>query len=111
LWKRAVDDYHQVEEGAAMSGIRRTSGSGRVSGAVYDLAQARARAAAAQPAERADNVGLSEEARALGRAREAVEEAPEVRAARVRALKEKIARGEYTTDPEELARELLSRGF
>ncbi|MCC7364555.1 MAG: flagellar biosynthesis anti-sigma factor FlgM [Dehalococcoidia bacterium] len=92
-----------------MSEIRKTSGSRAV---VYDIAKARERkeatATAAQPA---DATGISEGARELSRAREAVQQAPSERAERIQQLREQIARGEYNPDPREVAKRILERGL
>ncbi|HLI28756.1 MAG TPA: flagellar biosynthesis anti-sigma factor FlgM [Chloroflexota bacterium] len=57
--------------------------------------------------ERGDTLELSARARELLRARLAVEQAPEVRAERVAALRQRLATGTYSVSPEQLARKLL----
>ncbi|MEP6870734.1 MAG: flagellar biosynthesis anti-sigma factor FlgM, partial [Anaerolineaceae bacterium] len=47
----------------------------------------------------------------LNRALEIVDKAREVRADRVAALREQIAKGTYSPDPLEVAREILKRGL
>lgn len=82
-------------------------------GAVTDIRQkATARqSTTAGSEERTDSAGITENARELGRARESVESAPDIRENRVRALRAAIANGTYQSDPEEVARRLLDRGF
>ncbi len=94
-----------------MAGVRKTSGSSAARGVVYDLAHARQRVAPAASAEHLDSAGITPEARALSHALEMVEEAPEVRAERVRALRAQIQNGTYNPDPREIARKLVERGF
>ncbi|MCK9518528.1 MAG: flagellar biosynthesis anti-sigma factor FlgM [Dehalococcoidia bacterium] len=90
-----------------MSNIRKTSGSRAV---IYDLSSARARSTSAT-ADPADKSGISDDARELSRARGAVDQAQDVRAERVAALRAQIARGEYRADPREVARKILERGI
>jgi negative regulator of flagellin synthesis FlgM len=59
--------------------------------------------------ERSDTLELSARARELLRARLAVEQAPEVRAERVAAIRQQLAAGTYAVSPEQLARKLLGR--
>lgn len=94
-----------------MAGVRKTSGTGAAPGVVYDLAGARQRVAPPAGGDRADTAGITPQARARARAIEAVEEASEVRAERVRALREQIENGTYNPDPAEIARKLVERGF
>lgn len=94
-----------------MAGVRKTSGSGAARGVVYDLASARQRVAPASGAGRLDSAGITPGARELARAREIVEEAPDVRAERVRALRAQIQNGTYNPDPREIAKRLVERGF
>lgn len=94
-----------------MAGVRKTTETGEARGVVYQLHGARVKVAPPEPASDADSAGITDAGRELVRANAAVEAAAEVRSKRVRALKEKIARGEYNPDPREVARELLERGF
>ncbi len=94
-----------------MAGVRKTSGAGAARGVVYDLAGARQRLAPTAPIERADSAGITAEARTLARAVAAVDEASDIRAARVRALRAQIQNGTYNPDPAEIARKLVERGF
>lgn len=94
-----------------MAGVRKTSGAGAARGVVYNLAGVRQRVAPPAAVDRVDTAGITPEARALARAIEAVEEAREVRAERVRALREQIRNGTYNPDPAEIARKLVERGF
>ncbi len=94
-----------------MAGVRKTSGAAAARGVVYDLASARQRVAPAAAAERADSAGITSEARALSRTLEMVEEAAEIRAERVRALRAQIQNGTYNPDPREIAKKLVERGF
>ncbi len=91
-----------------MPNIRKTSGSRAV---IYDLTAARERGATPAKTHSTDEAGISEDARALSRARAEVANAPDVRAARVAELREQIARGEYRPDPHEVARKILERGL
>ena len=59
----------------------------------------------------ADTAGISEDARELSRAREAVEAAPDVRADRVRSLQQQIRNGNYNPDPREVAKRIMERGL
>ncbi len=61
--------------------------------------------------EHRDSTGITAEARTLARAVEASEESSDVRAERVRALREQIQEGSYRPDPREIARKLVERGF
>ena len=94
-----------------MAGVRKTSSSDGPRGVVYDLHSVRARPAPPEPARGVDRSGITDGGRELSRAHSAVEASDEVRAARVRAIREMIARGEYNPDPREVARSLLDRGF
>jgi negative regulator of flagellin synthesis FlgM len=58
----------------------------------------------------ADRAGITNEARELARALEAVQAAPEVRELRVAALRRAIAEGRYQPDPRVIARKLMERG-
>ena len=94
-----------------MAGVRKTSGSSAPRGVAYDFAKARGNAATVERSSGADSAGITSEARALASALRIVEDADEVRAERVRALKEQIANGTYNPDPREVARQLVERGF
>jgi flagellar biosynthesis anti-sigma factor FlgM len=95
-----------------MPEVRKTGGSSSSGAVIYDIARARLRPVTEVGAvEAADAAGFSESARELARAREAVDGAPEIRAAKVKALKRQIESGAYAADPRELARKLLETGF
>lgn len=91
--------------------LRKTSGTGASRGVVYDLASARSNVAAPPPPARTDQSGITAEARELSAALQAAEAAAEVRAEKVRALREQIANGTYNPDPREIAKKLVERGF
>ncbi len=95
----------------SMADVRKTSGPDSAQGVIYDLARARQRASEPQPPAPTDSAGITESARELGRARAAVEAAPDTRQQHVRALRQQIANGRYQPDPKEIAREILDRGF
>jgi flagellar biosynthesis anti-sigma factor FlgM len=61
----------------------------------------------ANKASRADSVSLSADARSLAAAREAVQQAPDVRAEKVEAIKQSVADGTYSVPASVLARKLL----
>ena len=95
-----------------MTEVRKSGGSSAARAVVYDITQARARAASrTAPVDAADVAGFSDGARELTRAREAVDFAPEVRAEKVKALKHQIENGQYRPDPRDIARSLVERGF
>lgn len=54
-----------------------------------------------------DTVEISDRSRELARARQAVDESPEVRADRVADIKKRIEDGTYSVSPQMLARKLL----
>lgn len=54
-----------------------------------------------------DTVEISDKSRELARARQAVEDAPEVRADKVADIKKRIEDGTYSVSPQALARKLL----
>ena len=54
-----------------------------------------------------DTLEISNKARELARARQAVDAAPEVRSEKVAAIKKRIEDGTYTVSPQLLARKLL----
>ncbi|MCC6959965.1 MAG: flagellar biosynthesis anti-sigma factor FlgM [Dehalococcoidia bacterium] len=91
--------------------VRKTSGTGATGGVVYDLARGRTAVTAAEPQVRTDSAGITPEARELSSALHAVETSDEVRAEKVRALREQIANGTYAPDPREIAKKLVERGF
>lgn len=93
-----------------MSDIRKTDTTRGTQSVVYDFGRARARTPA-RGAAATDSTGISEDARTLSRAQAAVEGAPEVRTARVNALRKQIERGDYHPDPREVARKILERGL
>lgn len=66
---------------------------------------------AAGSARRTDRVTLSEGAREFARIMERVQQAPDVRADRVAALKQQVDAGEYLVDHTGLAALLADRGF
>jgi flagellar biosynthesis anti-sigma factor FlgM len=54
---------------------------------------------------------VSEQARELAAALDAVREAPDTRSAKVAVLKAAIANGSYHPDPRAIAKEILERGL
>jgi flagellar biosynthesis anti-sigma factor FlgM len=68
-------------------------------------------AAAADGVDDSDATGISERARELGRALEAVEASPADREMRIKALRAAIQNGTYKLDAGEVARRLLDNGF
>lgn len=94
-----------------MASVRRTSSAERVRKVVTELPDKGERAGRASSSRPVDRVDATGEARELARARERVEAAPEIRAEKVRRLKEQIARGEYKPDPREVARKILEHGL
>jgi negative regulator of flagellin synthesis FlgM len=96
---------------ADMAGVRKSSGTSAPRGVVYEFPAARTTAATAERVERVDSAGITDQARELAGALQAVEESAEVRAEKVRALKEQIANGTYNPDPREIAKKLVERGF
>ena len=91
--------------------VRKPSGTGATGGVVYDLARGRTAVTAAEPQARTDSAGITPEARELSSALHAVETSDEVRAEKVRALREQIANGTYAPDPREIAKKLVERVF
>jgi negative regulator of flagellin synthesis FlgM len=77
------------------SAVRRTD---RTSGETYQKSDIR-------PA--SDTVEISDQARELARARQAVDAAPEVRSDKVASIRKRIQDGTYSVSPELLARKLL----
>jgi len=94
-----------------MADVGRTRTTGVTGAVVYDFSRAQARRAASATATPADTAGISEDARELSRAREAVEAAPDVRADRVRSLQQQIRTGNYNPDPREVAKRIMERGL
>ncbi|HMS58505.1 MAG TPA: flagellar biosynthesis anti-sigma factor FlgM [Tepidiformaceae bacterium] len=94
-----------------MADVGRTRTTGVTGAVVYDFSRAQARRAASATATPADTAGISEDARELSRAREAVEAAPDVRADRVRSLQQQIRNGNYNPDPREVAKRIMERGL
>lgn len=90
------------------SGIYRREVSN--SAAAEAAANAR-RGAGPHAGRRTDSVTLSEGAREFARIMESVQQAPEVRADRVAALKQQIESGQYVVDHTGLAALLADRGF
>lgn len=73
-----------------------------------DAASQRARqGAAVRPGAQGDRISLSPEALLRTEAHAAVSAAPDVRADKVNAIKERIASGEYSVDSQNIARKLL----
>ena len=74
-----------------------------------NISAARAKTAdkTAKHSARADSVVLSADARSLAAAREAVQQAPDVRAEKVDAIKQSVTDGTYSVAPHVLARKLL----
>jgi flagellar biosynthesis anti-sigma factor FlgM len=68
-------------------------------------------AGAADAVDDSDEAGISERARELGRALEAVEASPADRELRIKALRASIQNGTYRLDAGEVARRLLDNGF
>ena len=94
-----------------MADVGRTRTTGVTGAVVYDFSRAQARRAASATATPADTAGISEDARELSRAREAVEAAPDVRADRVRSLQQQIRNGNYNPDPREVAKRIMEHGL
>lgn len=93
-----------------MSGVRKTGGTSGPA-AIYGAPKGREQADAAAKSGRTDSAGITNSARELGRALQAVEAVDEVRAQRVAALRAQIANGSYNPDPREVAKKLIERGF
>jgi flagellar biosynthesis anti-sigma factor FlgM len=83
----------EVGEAAAARRVERTP------------SEAARRADAERP--RGDTLEISDRARELARARQAVDEAPDARAEKVADIKKRIEDGTYTVSPKLLARKLL----
>lgn len=71
------------------------------------------RAGASANTSSSDTVVLSNESQALSRIQDQLKAAPEVNEARVAELREQIASGKYTVDPQKLANRILTseQGF
>jgi negative regulator of flagellin synthesis FlgM len=93
-----------------MSGVRKTGGAGGPT-AIYGATKGREQADASAKTGRTDSAGITDGARELGRALQAVEAVDDVRAERVAALRAQIANGTYNPDPREVAKKLIERGF
>lgn len=93
-----------------MAQIRKTGRTESSPAVVYDFSTRSPRKMEPEPAG-ADEAPITENARELHRARQAVDAAPDVRAARVKALRKQVAQGNYHPDPGDIAREMLERGF
>jgi negative regulator of flagellin synthesis FlgM len=61
----------------------------------------------AQPSQSVDSVTLSESARSLAAARDAVQNAPDVREQKVAEIKQQVTSGTYTVSARVLARKML----
>lgn len=94
-----------------MAGVRKTSGAGESRGVVYQFPVGRVRVAPTAAADGRDSTGVTPEAREMSRARGVVDAAPEIRAERVRELKEQIANGTYRPDPREVAQAIAKHGL
>ena len=94
-----------------MPDIRKTSSAAPVESLPYDIGRARTRTADVDATAAEDSAGFTDGARELSRAREAVEASPDVRAAKVRALKHQVEQGQYQPDAAAVARKLLETGF
>jgi negative regulator of flagellin synthesis FlgM len=68
---------------------------------------ARSAASSAAPAS-TDNVSLSGKGRAMSRLESKVQNSPEVNAAKVDAIKQSIAKGEFRINPDAIAEKMLS---
>jgi negative regulator of flagellin synthesis FlgM len=88
-----------------------TQGTSPTRAVIHDIRKARSARKSAAAIRSADTTGTTNAARELARARESVEESPEVRSEKVKALKAAIADGTYEPDPEQIARKLLDRGL
>src|SRR5215207_4428827 len=89
-------------QSAARTYVQKTEVSGANS-----AAKAKSADKATGQASRADSVVLSADARSLAAAHEAVQQAPEVRAEKVDAIKQRVTDGTYHVQANVLARKLL----
>ena len=94
-----------------MAGVRKASRADVQGGLIYDLSRSRVAPVAPARVDSGDNSGITPEARQLAAALGAVDEAADVRAEKVRALKEQIANGTYNPDPREIAKKMVQQGF
>ena len=94
-----------------MAGVRKASSTDAPRGVVYDFSRARTAPVAPARADSGDSSGITPEARELAAALGLVDEAAEIRAEKVRALKEQIASGTYNPDPREIAKKMVEQGF
>jgi flagellar biosynthesis anti-sigma factor FlgM len=94
-----------------MAEIRKTASAPGTGAVIYDFPSGRARVIAAEPMERKDTAGITESARELARARDAVFAAPETRGLRIAELRSLIDRGAYQPDPKDIARRILDAGL
>lgn len=95
-----------------MAGLKRSSTANASRGVVYEMSRARIGSPDANGAHvRGDTFGITSAARELSAALHAVEATDEVRAAKVRALRRRIADGTYNPDPRAIAVRLVERGF
>lgn len=92
-----------------MARVKKTSGAGESRGVVYQFPGGRVGPSAA--ADGRDRARVAPQAGAVDRARSVVETTPEIRAERVRALKEQIANGTYRPDPREVAQAIAKHGL
>lgn len=95
-----IGPTHLDRIGAASGGVSKQSAVRRTESRSTDSLEASRGAAA-------DSVEISDEARALARAQEAVRAAPEVRTEKVARIKRDIETGTYSVPAELLARKLL----
>ncbi len=93
-----------------MAGVRKASGQSVTPDVAYNSRKARAGTSVID-SDCTDGAVITDTARELSSALHVVEEAEEVRAERIRALREQIANGTYNPDPHEVARKLLEHGF
>jgi len=97
-----------IERLSAHSAARTYVQNAEVAGANSAAAKAKsAEQSASKSAGRSDSVSLSADARSLAAAREAVQQAPDVRAEKVEAIKQSVADGTYSVPASVLARKLL----
>lgn len=94
-----------------MSEIGPAGGAGPTPAVIYDFSRARAKAEVARQPEVADTTGFTDEALELARARQTVDAAADVRAAKVEALRTQVQNGEYKPDPNAIAEKLMRTGF
>jgi flagellar biosynthesis anti-sigma factor FlgM len=85
--------------------------SGAVFPAPLDGDAPRPASAGAPHSEPHDSARISGIAREIAAARAHVDDAPDVRELRVRALKKSVQHGTYQADPDEIARKILDHGI